>query len=422
MKFLEKVHLYSLLECISSAVDMVSYEITNHQIQVAYLAYRLAERMGWPEDELSEVLIAGMLHDIGALSIQEKLSLIESEDEMVHLHSFRGAKQLGGHPLMNGKAEIIRYHHLPWNNGEGISYRGNSVPRGSHLLHLADRICARVRKNEPVLHQIPGIMAYIRENTGTAFCPEFVDAALEIQRVEHIWLEMIEKDPLDHIPRSVINRFSELDLDDMLVLSTIFSKLIDFRSRFTATHSSGVAYTAERLAELFGFSEKECKMMRIAGNLHDIGKLAIDNSLLEKPGALSENEFNAIRTHTFYTFEILKKIEGFETINKWASYHHERLDGNGYPFHLKGEDIPLGSRIMAVADVFTALTEPRPYRDGMERSKVKGILRKMADSGALSPEVVAVAEKNGGELSAGCLTAQKKAAEEFAAFYREGTE
>jgi len=91
---------------------------------------------------------------------------------------------------------------------------------------------------------------------------------------------------------------------------------------------------------------------------------------------------------------MLNQIEGFETIKLWAAYHHERLDGKGYPFHIKGEDIPLGSRIMAVADVFTAITEDRPYRKGMTQDRTVKILNNMVKNGALDGTVVRLVKEN----------------------------
>ena len=129
-------------------------------------------------------------------------------------------------------------------------------------------------------------------------------------------------------------------------------------------------------------------MMRIAGYLHDIGKLKIPNEVLEKPGKLTEAEFNVIKEHAYYTWLLLKDVNGFGQIADWASLHHEKLNGNGYPFHLKGEQLPLGARIMTVADIFSALTEDRPYRKSMEKEQVIAILREDAQRELLSQRLV----------------------------------
>ena len=138
--------------------------------------------------------------------------------------------------------------------------------------------------------------------------------------------------------------------------------------------------------------------MLVAGFLHDLGKVAVPNSILDKPGKLEPEEFDVIRAHTYYTYQILSTIGGFEDIVSWASFHHERLDGKGYPFHVSGDELSLGSRIMCVADVFTAVTENRPYRQGTPRDETMPILRNLVKSGSLDGSIVGVVEEDYGEL------------------------
>ena len=124
-------------------------------------------------------------------------------------------------------------------------------------------------------------------------------------------------------------------------------QIIDFRSAFTASHSIGVAESAQLLSKKLGFNKLEARMMYLAGLLHDIGKLSVPISILEKKGPLNNTEFNVIKKHTYYSYRIMSNIKGIESINQWASFHHEKLDGTGYPFAIKGSNLDLGSRIMA---------------------------------------------------------------------------
>ena len=103
---------------------------------------------------------------------------------------------------------------------------------------------------------------------------------------------------------------------------------------------------------------------------------------------MTDEEFNLMKEHAYFSYRLLQSAEGFRRIAAWAALHHEKLNGTGYPFRLHGEEIPLGARIMAVADVFSAITEDRPYRDGMDRAKVEAVLRGDAEKGALSKELV----------------------------------
>ena len=153
-------------------------------------------------------------------------------------------------------------------------------------------------------------------------------------------------------------------------------------------HSSGVSATAVRLAEIMGMSEDECKMMMIAGYLHDIGKLKVPKSVLEKNDKLTDEEFNIVKEYAYYTNLLLKDVEGFEQIGRWASLHHEKLNGYGYPFRLTADDIPMGARIIAIADIFSAVAEIRSYRPGMSKEEVIKTLTEYVDSGAMSGYIV----------------------------------
>lgn len=150
-----------------------------------------------------------------------------------------------------------------------------------------------------------------------------------------------------------------------------------------------------------------------------MGKLAISNDVLEKPAKLNEDEFNEIRSHTYYTYQLLDTIPKFDIIKTWAAYHHEKLDGNGYPFHIKGENLSLGSRVMAVADVFTAITENRPYRRGMDDENTVIILNNMVNSGAIDGRIVDLLKDNFQEINDIREDAQQKASEMYEKFLRD---
>ena len=155
-------------------------------------------------------------------------------------------------------------------------------------------------------------------------------------------------------------------------------------------HSAGVAASAVELAILSGMSDDECKMMKIAGHLHDIGKLKVPRAILEKPGRLTNEEFNIIKEHPYYTRLNMMNVEGFGEIANWAGFHHEKLNGKGYPFHLGASDLDTGSRIMAVADIFSAVTEERPYRKGMDRKEAMKALAENVHSGGIDGDLVAL--------------------------------
>lgn len=410
-----RINLHELLLCLSNAQDLVSHDLSSHHQQVAYLSFRLAEKLELPIDIQKNIFLAALVHDIGALSLHERLEIIETEPLYINKHAFKGAKLLEEFKPMQEEIDYIRYHHIPWNNAEGLKFMGNDVPFACHIIHLADRVCTKIHSSKNILSQLPDILSYISKDKNTLFEPNSVDALIDLGEIEFIWLDLTSKSPVEKLPKDIFSVLV-LEIDDIIDLASVFSHIIDFRSEFTARHSAGVAKTAERLAKLFGFSQLECKMMLIAGYLHDLGKLAIDNDVLEKPAKLNDDEFNEIRSHTYYTYQLLKNITEFKTINTWASFHHERLDGNGYPFHIKGDNLSIGSRIMAVADVFTAITENRPYRNGMADQSAINVLNNMVENGAIDGKVVGVLTNNFQKINDLREAAQLQASEQYKNF------
>ena len=179
-----------------------------------------------------------------------------------------------------------------------------------------------------------------------------------------------------------------LSFSQIKLLADFFAHIIDYKSPFTSTHSIGVASKAEQLTRYMGFDEKTAQKMYLAGALHDIGKVAIGNEILEKPGKLTANEYATMKHHAAYTYYILSEIDDFDEIRDWAAFHHERLDGTGYPFGKTAAELNTQERIMACADIYQALTESRPYKEGMSHEKAYGILRDMAEKGWIDSDIV----------------------------------
>jgi HD-GYP domain-containing protein (c-di-GMP phosphodiesterase class II) len=135
-------------------------------------------------------------------------------------------------------------------------------------------------------------------------------------------------------------------------------------------------------------------MVELAGLLHDLGMLRVPDKILDKPGELTESENFIVRRHSYDTYEILKNIKGFEDISTWTAQHHERIDGSGYPYRSNAKDLSIEARIIAVAEVFQALTQKRPYRDKFPPKDIMSILKKQMQEGELDKDVVLMVEKN----------------------------
>ena len=411
-----EINLFDFLNCLSDVMDWLSPALTSHHLQVTLLSFRIAEQLDWSRDGLNDLMMAAMLHDVGALSLSQRMETLSFEDQTGQRHAVTGAALLSQFGPLSQAAEIVKFHHVPWNDGNGLEHGGEKVPLGSHVFHLADRVTLLIDRNGEVLGQTDSILGRIREHVGTMFHPELADILFRLAANEYFWLDLTS--PLLGKVLARASRLGTIVLnnEELLSFANIFRRIIDFRSPFTATHSSGVAASAERLGRLAGLSADECLRIRIAGYLHDLGKLAIPTEIIEKKGSLTTEEYNVMRSHTFCTYRTLEQIDGLQDINRIGSFHHERLDGSGYPFHLKADEIETAARIMAVADVFTALTEDRPYRRGMPSEKVLAILLDHAANGKLDPKLVETVRQNYADMDAARAAAQSASVLEYRNF------
>lgn len=410
------LNIWDLVSSLAKTFDMMSPAVADHCQRVAYLALRLGEELNLPPRELRDTIVAGALHDVGAFSLNERLDLLAFEENSPTQHALAGYLLLKDVPLFSRAASLVRFHHLPWGQGAGAKENGKPVPPGSHILHLADRVAVSISSGPAVLGQVEGICETVSKHKGDLFVPEYADAMLRIAKKDYVWLDIASQTMDTALRKKLGNQTVEFDLDAMLALSRLICRIIDFKSEFTATHSSGVAATGVALARLAGFSPRKRKMFEIAAYLHDLGKLAIPSEILEKPGKLTEGEWQIMRTHVYYTYQILSPIKAFEEITSWGALHQERLNGSGYPFQYTADDLPQGARIMAVADVFTAVTEDRPYRKGMERDAAIRELRDMVVNGELDGSLVELLIQNYDEIKRIRETSQAKAVEEYEKF------
>ncbi|MBI5102511.1 MAG: HD domain-containing protein [Nitrospirae bacterium] len=407
------IKLADLIFCLSDAMDFIDPSVVNHHKQVAYIASSLGAEMGLSEAKQKELLLAGALHDIGAFSLKARKDTLKFQFENALEHAEAGYSLLRLFEPLSGIVSTVRFHHVPWDKGKGGISKRQKVPLSAHIVNLADRVAVLINKKKEVLGQITAITRKINENSGSLFMPEVVDCFNALASREYFWLDTVSPSIQSILTQKLKGASFETDSDDMMGFSRLFSRIIDFKSPYTATHSSGVAASSEMLSRFIGFPEKDSRIMRIAGYLHDLGKLAVPVEILNKPAKLNSREYNVIRHHSFYTYRILETIPAFSTINKWAAFHHEQLNGLGYPFHLKEKALPQGSQIMAVADVFTAVTENRPYRPGMTMGNAMHILDKMADSRAINKDVVEVLRKNFDEIDSARAHAQASAMREY---------
>jgi HD-GYP domain-containing protein (c-di-GMP phosphodiesterase class II) len=380
------VNLGNLLLSLSDAMDLADSSIALHQQRTAFIACEMGKAADLSPAAVKRLFVAALLHDIGALSLEEKIGIHRFDIVNTDLHCIRGESLMESIPWLRPASKIVRYHHREWEQwNEPIDA---PMVLESQILFLADYLERIIMRDVYILHQDELLCRKITDLAGAAIHPDVVDIFRSFCFREEFWLDVVSPRLYSLLLHNGPYRQVEADLISVGTIGELFRNTIDFRSRFTSTHSSGVAECAALLAQRAGFSDAEVHLMRVAGNFHDIGKLAVPNSILNKPGKLTKEEFAVMRQHTYYTFSVINSIGGLEHIAEWAAFHHERLDGAGYPFHHKADHLSTGSRIMAVADIFTALTEDRPYREGMQEAAAEKILRQLAAGNAIDSRIL----------------------------------
>ena len=393
-------NIRSLLGALAKAMNLINPDMEHHHEQTAYLAYLIGMERKMDVEDLHLMIYAALLHDVGSVVWEKQQSVLEIEKQAKYV-SAMGARMLRDLKRFEEIADVIEICENSYQENQKLAAeKGGRYPvyiEIADAIHLADTVSIILKEEVPVLNQVESICEVIEECRGREYSPENVDAFLQVSKREFIWLDIMWNPSFLMV---FTGEMHPVSLEEAVELTGIMSRIIDFRSPFTAMHSAGVAASAKKLAQLAGMSEEECLMMEIAGNLHDVGKLRVPRAILEKPGKLDEEEFNVIKEHTYYTRLILMDVDGFEQIADWAGFHHEKLNGRGYPFHFDKSQLDKGSRIMAVADIFSAITEERPYRKGMTKEQALKVLHENVESGGICGEIVALLEAHYEEVDA----------------------
>ncbi|MDD5365911.1 MAG: HD domain-containing protein [Gallionellaceae bacterium] len=388
------IDLREAICCLTEALNLVGVDERQHGERVACMATETARRLGWQGEALSDLLHAGLLHDCGVSSTRVHARLVSELDwDGSERHCKIGAAYLGSFRPLAHLAPVIRWHHSHWSVLSANTDVDEKIALMSNLIYLVDRADALLaqyrRGGDPA--PFDRIRDKLASLSGAFFAPSLVDAFLECSRGEAFWLAL---EPLDvaeyvfHFDNPGAPRIeSRRDLHD---LASLFAHIVDAKSPYTYEHSRGVARLASRLAQLDGLSDERVCQVEIAGLLHDLGKLGVPDEILESSAPLDHDSRAIMHRHSYDTFRILHRIRGMEEIAGWAGCHHETLIGDGYPFQYEASRLPREARIIAVADVFQALAQDRPYRKGMSPQDVLSLLVKMRDDGKLDGEVVAL--------------------------------
>jgi putative nucleotidyltransferase with HDIG domain len=297
----------------------------------------------------------------------------EMARQMVRIRCDRGAEIATRLGFSDSVATAVRSLDEHWDGkGHAQGLAGEAIPQVSRIANLAQTI--------EVFFTAKGAQAaldVVRTRAGTWFDPALVTICQGWRQDHSWWRGLLDDELADRImtmePASLLKHVDEDGLDH---LAEAFAAIIDAKSPFTSQHSVNVAKYATAIAKQMRLDGATIRSLYRAGLLHDIGKLGVSNTILDKAAPLTASEREAMAQHPRLTWSILRRVNAFRDFAWTAAMHHERLDGSGYPWALRADDLELEARILAVADVFEALTARRPYRDGLPVDQALMIIRK----------------------------------------------
>lgn len=431
-----ELHLSDVLAGLSHALDLTEGHPPGHSERSCLLGMRIAERISLSEEQRRSLYYALLLKDAGcSVNAAPIAELYGNDDGLVKatrrtrdhrsktqsaIHTLRhvapgatmktklgrvralvasgaaGAAQLTalrcergadialGIGLGEDTALAIRALDEHWDGG-GYPYglRGDQIPLLGRIMCLAQTL---------EIFWVAGgretACEMATQRRGKWFDPALVDIVLAARRDEAFWSGLARPDVRAIEPRSAAIPVDDDRLDSV---ADAFGQIVDAKTPYTARHSRGVAQLAALIALQLNLPEAEAGRLYRAGQLHDLGKLGISNTILDKPGKLTSDEWLLIRGHPEAGHEVLSRIPVLTDMARLALTHHERLDGTGYPHGLTAEDLSQADRILAVADVGEALSAKRPYRDALPASKVVSIMAEDAGT-KLDAEIFAAFE------------------------------
>ena len=402
-----RLDLTDLLYALSFALDKVETELlginTGHGKHVAYLSLLMGKEAGFREEELRDFVGCCLLHD-NALTeyiheefskspmsqrISVKLSDINDlkKSKMEHDHSIIGEQNIRLLPFRTDVKNIILFHHENADGSGAMGRKASETTLKSQILHLADSIDMTTHLTKMTLAEFEELRRWVQSKMGSLFSREAVELFLKAVDYDKI-VHLQDKGVLPCLHEELHEEIIDYSDEEVRNIAGLFAQIVDYKSEFTENHSRGVAEKAEMMAHYYGFDAEKSIRFFFAGAMHDIGKLVVVNDILEKPGKLTESEFAKMKNHAAATHYILGQIKEIPDIVKWAGNHHEKLNGTGYPQGLKAEDLSFEERIMACIDIYQALTEKRPYKDGMPHEQSVSILLDMAHKGELDEDIV----------------------------------
>ena len=393
-----RIDIVGLAGACSYALDCIEAELVKiknkHGKRVAYISVCMAEYLAIQGDALQDLAMCALLHD-NALTqyITEELErnyVIDIKKDLsvrkTNLHCIYGEKNITKLPFKTDVSNVILYHHEHADGTGPFQKKWNETPLPARIIHLADTVDIIGNSIKSDDNRWDFICQYLSQKKDSLFDSECVNAFLHVFTKESFMClsdDSFETKLWEIIPREKM----VFDWEMCKNVADFFAKIVDYKSSFTSRHSIGVAEKASLLAKYMGYDSITVQKMYLAGALHDIGKMAVGNEILEKPDKLTDDEFSTMKNHAGYTYLILSEVNDFEEIRDWAAFHHEKLNGKGYPFGKTADELNEQERMMACVDIYQALTEDRPYKKGLSHEKTCDILDDMAHKDFIDSDI-----------------------------------
>jgi HD-GYP domain-containing protein (c-di-GMP phosphodiesterase class II) len=380
----------TFLDASAMALDFIEMDtlkaVTNHNRRIALISIKIGRELGFDELELSDLHVFAIFHDNGKAKFPTFGDSYVNNTDMTGLrgHCIVGERNIEGLTFFKKRSNILLYHHEEFDGSGPFGIKGDDIPLFSQIIHFADVSEVIYRNTE----SREAVIQNAEKNRKSHFSDRLLDAFMKAQKKPAFWFGLDYENVRQEVLLSAPHVLIPYDTKRILAITELLAKIIDGKSPFTCRHTSELAQKAVRMAGFYNFDRLKTDKFKIAADMHDIGKLAVPNRILEKPGPLSSEEYFIMKRHTYLTRIMTSFTEGFSDISEWAWMHHENLDGTGYPCGITGDEMPFESQLMAVLDKYQALTEDRPYRKHLSHEKALSILRDLAKHGKINKAIV----------------------------------
>ena len=394
-----KLDLTDTLYALSFALDTVQEEmgeISNHHGKnVAFISCIMGKYLNYDKYLLNDLVGLAILHDNafteyvreeynnGDLLDYEKLKtklmeIVKLREGFLKAprHCVVGEKNIRLIPFNTDVTNVILYHHENADGSGPLGIKDSDTNELAQIIHIADLVDVFFDLKTMTEYDFNIAMKKIESFRGKLFSDKMVDTLLNSLTYDHIkYLQ--NHGVIAFLKVNVETEIKDYTDEEIENICIFFSKIIDYKSSVTKKHSLEVALKCYEMAHFYKFSDEKRIRFFFAGAMHDIGKLVVNNDILEKPDKLTDEERVIMMEHVVETRKILSEIKEIDDITKWASRHHERLDGSGYPLGLNGSSLSFEDRLLGAIDVYQALVEKRSYKEGFSHEKAINIMMEM---------------------------------------------